>query len=257
MKLSIITINYNNKEGLQKTIDSVVSQTWRDFEWIVIDGGSTDGSKELIEQYQQHFAYWCSEPDKGIYNAMNKGIDHAQGEYLNFMNSGDCFHDVNSLSYFAKYYNPSVDVFYGDADYYDKNGILFLHQSFPDKIDDDFYISGRNINHQSSFIKASIFDLHPYDETYQVAADGDLFFWLLLRRYKFVHINKVLILGDIPGLSADIELAKQEVNRFKRENLKRLPLNYKINRFIKSTRFISKAYNLLWEPLRKTIYIGK
>ena len=91
MKLSIITINYNNKAGLQKTIDSVICQTWKDYEWIIIDGGSTDGSKELIEQYQQYFAYWCSEPDKGVYNAMNKGITKAKGEYLNFMNSGDCF----------------------------------------------------------------------------------------------------------------------------------------------------------------------
>ena len=74
MKLSIITINYNNRDGLQKTIDSVVAQTWRDFEWIIIDGGSTDGSKELIEKYKDHFAFWCSEPDKGICNAMNKGI---------------------------------------------------------------------------------------------------------------------------------------------------------------------------------------
>ena len=85
MKLSIITINYNNKEGLQRTIDSVIGQTWHDFEWIIIDGGSKDGSKELIEQYQQYFAYWCSEPDKGVYNAMNKGIKHAQGEYLLFL----------------------------------------------------------------------------------------------------------------------------------------------------------------------------
>ena len=80
MKLSIITVNYNNREGLQRTIDSVVSQTFRDFEWIVIDGGSTDGSKELIKQYADHFSYWVSEPDKGIYNAMNKGILKATGE---------------------------------------------------------------------------------------------------------------------------------------------------------------------------------
>ena len=85
MKLSIITVNLNNREGLQKTIDSVVNQTFRDFEWIVIDGGSTDGSKELIEQYADHFAYWVSEPDKGIYNAMNKGIKVAKGEYLQFL----------------------------------------------------------------------------------------------------------------------------------------------------------------------------
>ena len=72
MKLSIITINLNNLEGLKKTYDSVVCQTFTDYEWIVIDGGSTDGSREFIEQHQDKFAYWCSEPDKGIYNAMYK-----------------------------------------------------------------------------------------------------------------------------------------------------------------------------------------
>ena len=91
MRLSIITVNYNNKDGLQKTIDSVISQTFKDFEWIVIDGGSTDGSRELIEKNKNYFSFWCSEHDKGVYNAMNKGIVHAKGEYLNFMNSGDCF----------------------------------------------------------------------------------------------------------------------------------------------------------------------
>ena len=91
MKLSIITVNLNNLEGLKKTYESVVCQTFTDYEWLVIDGGSTDGSREFIEQHQDKFAYWCSEPDKGIYNAMNKGIVKAKGEYLNFMNSGDCF----------------------------------------------------------------------------------------------------------------------------------------------------------------------
>lgn len=79
MKLSIITINYNNREGLKKTIESVLSQTFTDYEYIIIDGGSTDGSRELIEQYQSHLSFWCSEPDKGIYNAMNKGIAKARG----------------------------------------------------------------------------------------------------------------------------------------------------------------------------------
>ena len=80
MRLSIITINYNNKNGLQKTIDSVISQTFKDFEWIIIDGGSTDGSKELIEQYSQYISYGISEPDNGIYNAMNKGIKRDKEE---------------------------------------------------------------------------------------------------------------------------------------------------------------------------------
>ena len=97
MTYSIITVNYNNYEGLRRTIKSVVCQTYKDYEYIIIDGGSTDGSAELIRQYTDHLTFWVSEPDKGIYNAMNKGVAHANGEYLNFMNSGDCFYDENVL----------------------------------------------------------------------------------------------------------------------------------------------------------------
>lgn len=97
-KLTIITINLNNKAGLQTTIDSVIAQTYKDFEWIIIDGGSTDGSKELIEKYTNYIKYWVSEPDKGIYNAMNKGIKVAEGEYLQFLNSGDSLFSNSVLS---------------------------------------------------------------------------------------------------------------------------------------------------------------
>ena len=88
-KLSIITINLNNAEGLRKTIPSVISQTYCDFEYIVIDGGSTDGSVDVIKKYADKLSYWVSEPDAGIYNAMNKGIRKAGGEYCQFLNSGD------------------------------------------------------------------------------------------------------------------------------------------------------------------------
>ena len=94
MKFSIITINYNNVEGLRNTIKSVVNQTYTDYEFIIIDGGSTDGSVEVIKEYANIITYWVSEPDKGIYNAMNKGIEVANGEYLNFMNSIFFFKDV-------------------------------------------------------------------------------------------------------------------------------------------------------------------
>ena len=112
MKLSIITVNLNNMEGLQKTCDSIISQTFKNFEWIVIDGGSADGSKELIEEYGSNISYWVSEPDKGIYNAMNKGIKVAKGEYLYFLNSGDYLFDSNALSdVFLD--NPKEDIVYG------------------------------------------------------------------------------------------------------------------------------------------------
>ena len=103
MKFSIITVNYNNKEGLRNTIESVIHQTYRDFEYIVIDGGSTDGSVDILKKYDQQINYWVSEKDSGIYNAMNKGISKAHGEYLNFMNSGDCFYALDNLERVAKY----------------------------------------------------------------------------------------------------------------------------------------------------------
>ena len=97
MKYSIITVNYNNKEGLRKTIESVVRQTYRDFEFIVIDGGSTDGSTDILKEYDEQINYWVSEKDSGIYNAMNKGIKKSIGDYLIFMNSGDCFYQNDVL----------------------------------------------------------------------------------------------------------------------------------------------------------------
>ena len=168
MKLSIITINYNNREGLQKTIDSVVSQTWRDFEWIIIDGGSTDGSKELIEQYQQHFAYWCSEPDKGVYNAMNKGIAKARGEYLNFMNSGDCFYESDTLDKVFSNNNVTEDIIYGDWVRQESDRNVFFHAPQEASLF-TFYVD--NTCHQAMFIKTSILKTKGYDENYHIYAD--------------------------------------------------------------------------------------
>ena len=97
MLFSVITINYNNCEGLQRTIDSVIGQTFKDFEFIVIDGGSTDGSVDIINKNAASITYWISERDNGIYHAMNKGIAQAHGDYCIFMNSGDCFYNIEVL----------------------------------------------------------------------------------------------------------------------------------------------------------------
>ncbi len=96
-KLSIITVNFNNATGLQKTFDSVFEQTFKDFEYIIVDGGSTDGSEEIIERNRDKINYWVSEKDKGVYHAMNKGMAKASGDYLLFLNSGDHFKDENIL----------------------------------------------------------------------------------------------------------------------------------------------------------------
>lgn len=99
--LSVITINLNNKFGLIKTIESVRNQTYRNFQFIIIDGGSNDGSIDIIKKFDKHINYWISEPDNGIYNAMNKGIVKSEGKYCIFMNSGDLFADNEVIEYFS------------------------------------------------------------------------------------------------------------------------------------------------------------
>ena len=112
-RLSIITVNHNDLAGLRKTRDSILSQTFQDFEWIVVDGDSTDGGKDFIQEHQEEMAWWCSEQDNGIYNAMNKGIEHAQGEYLLFLNSGDTLSAPDTLKEVFRT-EPDADVVYGD-----------------------------------------------------------------------------------------------------------------------------------------------
>ncbi len=198
MKLSIITVNLNNRGGLQKTIDSVVPQTFRDFEWIVIDGGSTDGSKELIEQYADHFAYWVSEPDKGIYNAMNKGIKLAKGEYLQFLNSGDWLHDNNVLKdVFSLEWR--ADIIYCDYEFF--TGDQLFTQEFTPEILKLSYLINHWIGHNASFIKRILFDNCPYDEKYTIASDWKFFIQQAILGKTFLHHPIIVSCLDNTGIS--------------------------------------------------------
>lgn len=188
MKLSIITVNLNNLEGLKKTYESIVCQTFTDYEWLVIDGGSTDGSREFIEQHQDKFAYWCSEPDKGIYNAMNKGIVRAKGEYLNFMNSGDCFACGNTLKgVFGK--ERTADILYGYSYIGNMNGRIVHPTTMKHKLQwHDLYYG--SLPHQSSFIKRKRFsEVGLYDETCRIVSDWKWFVSAILNyqaTYEFI-----------------------------------------------------------------------
>ena len=113
-KISIVTINYNNPSGLKKTIESVVNQTWKNFEYIIIDGGSTNGDVDIIKSFDNQIDYWVSEPDKGIYNAMNKGIKKATGDFIIFINSGDNFTNSSVLEEVQSKLTSDFDIYYGD-----------------------------------------------------------------------------------------------------------------------------------------------
>lgn len=197
MKLSIITINYNNRDGLQRTIDSVICQTWRDFEWIVIDGGSTDGSKELIESYKSHFSYWCSEPDNGIYNAMNKGIDHAKGDYLLFLNSGDAFYKPDTLSnVFSR--GLHSDLISGVTVRAD-NGKP--RRGYYDSIVRQLIVG--TIEHQGTFIKRELFKSYKYREDFKIVSDWAAWIeWILKQNCTFEYIDEIIATQEIDGISA-------------------------------------------------------
>jgi glycosyltransferase involved in cell wall biosynthesis len=179
-KIAIITINYNDKIGLQKTIDSVLLQTYNEYEFIIIDGGSTDGSKKVIEENSSKISYWVSEPDKGIYNAMNKGIRAAKSEFVIFMNSGDIFHNSHVLDGAVRQLTDEYDIFYGNNYKVKENGYK-RKKSYPLKLTFSFFYSS-SLNHQSTFIRKSLFDTHfYYNENLNIAADWEFFIYTICK----------------------------------------------------------------------------
>ena len=181
-KLSIITVNLNNKAGLIDTAQSVVAQTWTDYEWIIIDGGSTDGSVEVIKEYAdktEKLIYWCSEPDDGIYQGMNKGIEKASGEYCWFLNSGDYAYKNTTLAeVFANKFDE--DIVSGDVFFKFGHNDLRLHKYLRNikngKIPEYFWF-GKSLPHQSTFIKKECFDKYGKYKT-DIGSSADWVFWV-------------------------------------------------------------------------------
>jgi len=209
--LSIITVNKNNAAGLEKTIQSVVCQTFANFEYIIIDGASDDNSVEIIKKYTDKINFWISEPDTGIYNAMNKGIRKAQGDYCLFLNSGDwllspasietAFSIIKDLDY--------ADVYYGDCLNSD-----FSISKMPERLSIDHFYLQSALSHQNTFINRSLFYNHEfYDENFPTVSDSIFFvkeFWLY--RSRFVHIKTIISVYSLGGISSVYKYAKKELH---------------------------------------------
>lgn len=188
-KLSIITVNLNNKDGLKKTLASVSSQTCRDFEYIVVDGASTDGSTEIISENSQQITRWLSEKDRGIYDAMNKGIQLSEGEYCLFMNAGDTFLEKDSLEkaleQMAK--NPADIISYSVI--YDYGHRHYEHAP-PKKINfGHFFIGG--LHHQGTLIRRELFNkIGLYDTSFRIAADWAFFVTAIFKNNATVSLHQ-------------------------------------------------------------------
>jgi glycosyltransferase involved in cell wall biosynthesis len=209
MDLSIITINRNNAAGLKKTIQSVVTQTFTDFEYIIIDGASDDGSVELIKSFAGKISYWESKPDTGIYNAINKGIKKAQGEFCLFLNSGDCLLEPVTLeNAFAEVDNKS-DIYYSNLR--KSNG---SYTKIPETVTISYLISG-TMNHQNMLIRRQLFIQHGfYNESFHILADTEFYlneFWK--HNSKFTHLHTDISLYDAHGISTTYSAALMDAER--------------------------------------------
>lgn len=192
--LSIITINFNNKEGLLRTAKSITEQLYTNFEWIVIDGGSTDGSLDIIKQYQNHITYWCSEKDKGVYDAMNKGIRHSNGTWLNFMNSGDTFVSAETLqNVFNEAIPPTAYFLYSDTISQLEDGTI--------RISYQNHLKG-NIIHQSCIYKKELHNIYGYYIVTPQIIISDLLFFLAIPDQFFYKTKTIISNFELGGISS-------------------------------------------------------
>ena len=212
MKFSIITITYNAEKVLQRTLDSVRSQTYRDMEHLIVDGASTDETVAMAEAYRQRASYDVvvrSEPDKGIYDAMNKGLRLATGDYVVFMNAGDTFHDertlergLGGLTELRNSGTPELRpaVIYGDTDIVDSEGRFLCkrHLSVPDRLTWRSFRKGMLVCHQAFYARQDIARDIPYDLQYRHSADVD---WCI--RVMKEAERRHLPLRRVPGVVAD------------------------------------------------------
>lgn len=199
IKVSVITVNFNDARGLENTLASTAAQTEREgWEQIVIDGGSTDGSKEVIEKYRGLLAYAVSEPDGGIYQGMNKGVAAAKGEYCLFLNSADTLASPTTMQ-------ETLPLITGCADYYVGNMLRMGRKTSLVTSPDDLtaaYLAQRSLPHQAMFIRTGLLRHRPYQTQYRIVADWEQQVWeLVLHNASYQHLDAVVARFDANGVS--------------------------------------------------------
>jgi len=238
--INIITVVFNGIGYIEKTIQSVINQTYDNFEYIIIDGGSTDGTLDVIKKYENKISHWISEKDNGIYNAMNKGLKYVNQEsYVFFLNSGDYLINSNIIEEIAKtiILNHFPDAIYGGVQYRSKNNKT--NKIHCKEIRNIRYLLIYNISHQSIFIK---FNGTNFNENYNIVADSDMIMKLYLsNQANFIYIPKIITSVLIGGYSANFKEQSRERFLFIKQYLPmHLYLLYKIYYIIRySPRMIN------------------
>lgn len=210
-RISIITVVFNGIESLETTILSVINQMYDNIEYIIIDGGSIDGTQDVIKKYEKKISYWVSERDKGIYDAMNKGIAVATGDYIIFMNAGDRFHSFNIIkNIFIE--NINDDIIYGNT-LLDTDGEIRL--SIAKGFEKIKY--GMPFCHQSVFVKLSLMKKHNFSLEYKLASDYNFFMSLYKNKVSFKKIDEIISIYDNCGASMSLLTIKEKFLIVKKE----------------------------------------
>jgi glycosyltransferase involved in cell wall biosynthesis len=199
-KLSVITVVYNNVRDIERTMLSVLNQPYPNIEYIIIDGLSTDGTLKVVKRYENRIARLISEKDNGIYDAMNKGLAAATGDYVLFMNSGDEIYEPDTV---AKVFSTmdDADIYYGETEMIDDDGRSLGRRRH--KAPEDFtwrsFKYGMNVSHQAIYIRRSL--VEPYDDRYQLSADIDWIIRAAKKSKKIVNVNQYVAKYQVGGMS--------------------------------------------------------
>jgi len=196
--ITVVTVVYNGEEHLEQTIKSVIEQSYDNVEYLIIDGGSTDGTLDIIKKYEDMIDYWVSEQDEGIYDAMNKGIALSIGEYILFMNAGDWFVDSGIVKYIAaRIADNRVDYIFGDLNRVDNNGSIEVHKG-----NLDTYTKYTPIGHQAIFVKCQVLREMPFDTKYRIMADYDMMIKLIKKNLTHIYIDRSFSNFVLGGISS-------------------------------------------------------
>ena len=260
IRLSVITVSFNARDVIGQTLASVTGQTYSGLEYIVIDGGSTDGTQAVIEPYRERIAHCVSEPDGGIYFGMNKGIAAATGDFALFLNAGDIFPDGRVLEDVAAVIkaHPEADVVYGDSEQVLEYG---TYRITPKEAFSDNRI---RISHQAAFVKTALLQSHPFDTRYRYAADFEQLSRLYLEGFRFTHMDRVVARVEMRDgttyrhfedsaneLYDIIEARGIDVSRERKSQIRRKKIIRAVRRLIPEKlrnplfRFIARHYKVL------------
>ncbi|MFH1509272.1 MAG: glycosyltransferase family 2 protein [bacterium] len=226
LKISVVTTVFNAKDTIEQTIKSILQQNYSNIEYIIIDGGSKDGTLEIIEKYKNSIDYFVSEGDKGIYDGMNKGISIANGEVIYFLNADDELYDKEVISNIVKEFEQEKDLamIFGNVLIQDKKSQLnyLTNIKYYEK---DVVRKVESMNHQGVFIKTSVIKkLGMFDLSFKLAADTDLLYKVFIGKYPSKYTKKIVAKFTTGGFGANKKLAYDEEKRIIKKQLGKIRL---------------------------------